>query len=158
MIGQNRVNAHLYPALLFFLLCLKFDNDVMIQPGRAAHLWNGPSLCGHKWRNGDKIKNGFQNKTQDKLADGVCKYKSTLIDKGLNYFISVKLLILKTIVSPASVVQDSTAWNSLFKCIKIQCKQSFLTRRWFRLLLLHINLFVTKTSGRRILALFEKLQ
>ena len=44
-------------------------------------------------------QNGFQNKTQDKLADGVCKYKSTLIDKGLNYFISVKLLILKTIVS-----------------------------------------------------------
>ena len=27
------------------------------------------------------------------------KYKSTLIDKGLNYFISVKLLILETIVS-----------------------------------------------------------
>ena len=29
----------------------------------------------------------------------LCKYKSTLIDKGLNYFISVKLLILETIVS-----------------------------------------------------------
>ena len=27
------------------------------------------------------------------------EYKSTLIDKGLNYFISVKLLILETIVS-----------------------------------------------------------
>ena len=28
------------------------------------------------------------------------EYKSTLIDKGLNYFISVKLLILETIVRP----------------------------------------------------------
>ena len=29
----------------------------------------------------------------------LCEYKSTLIDKCLNYFISVKLLILETIVS-----------------------------------------------------------
>ena len=45
----------------------------------------------------------------NKLGDGVlkpficemrlCEYKSTLIDKCLNYFISVKLLILETIVS-----------------------------------------------------------
>ena len=49
----------------------------MIKLGRAARLWNGPSLRGHRWRNGAKIskqnKMGFQNKTpaQDKLADGV---------------------------------------------------------------------------------------
>ena len=32
-----------------FLLRLKFDNDVMIKLGRAARLWNGTSLRGHKW-------------------------------------------------------------------------------------------------------------
>ena len=55
----------------FFLLRLKFDNDVMIKLGRAAHLWNGPSLRGHKWRNGARYQDGFHNKAQDKLADGV---------------------------------------------------------------------------------------
>ena len=45
---QDRDNAHLYPTLLFFLLRLKFDNDVMIKLGRAARLWHGPSLRGHK--------------------------------------------------------------------------------------------------------------
>ena len=45
----------------------------------------------------------LQNKTQ--FADGVLwemrlrEYKSTLIVKGLNYFIEVKLLILETSVS-----------------------------------------------------------
>ena len=99
--------------LLFFLLLLKFDSDVMIKLGRAARLWNGPSLRGQKWRNGAT----FQNKTkwlpkQNSGAGQACRwdfkpficemrlreYKSTLIDKGLNYFISVKLLILETIV------------------------------------------------------------
>ena len=65
---------NLYPALLFFLLRLKFDNDVMIKLGRAARLWNGPSLRGHKWRNGAKFQNRIKmacKQTQNKLADGV---------------------------------------------------------------------------------------
>ena len=54
-----------------------------------------------------KSKNGLQTNTEQVCRWG-CKpfisemrlreYKSTLIDKGLNYFISVKLLILETIV------------------------------------------------------------
>ena len=30
--------SHLYPTLLFFLLRLKFDNDVIIKLGRVARL------------------------------------------------------------------------------------------------------------------------
>ena len=84
----------------------------MIKLGRAARLWNGTSLRGHKWRNGAR----FQNKNPKWLANKRCEqayrwgfkpficemspreYKSTLIDKGLNYLISVKLLILEAIV------------------------------------------------------------
>ena len=44
--------AHLYPTLLFFLLRLKFDNDVIIKLGGVARLGNGPSLRGHNRRNG----------------------------------------------------------------------------------------------------------
>ena len=62
------------PTLLFFLLRLKFD-DVMIKLGRAARLWNGPNLRGHKWRNGarfqNKNQNGLQTNVPNKLADGV---------------------------------------------------------------------------------------
>ena len=72
---------------------------------------------------GGKIKSKWlanKRTTRNKLADGVLKpficemrlreYKSTLIDKGLNYFISVKLLILETIVSqrPSVIHHDST--------------------------------------------------
>ena len=75
LIGQDRDNAHLYPTLLFFLLRLKFDNDVMIKLGRAARLWNGPSLRGHKWRNGarfqNKNQNGLRTNGLNKLAGGV---------------------------------------------------------------------------------------
>ena len=86
----------------------------MIKLGRAVRLWNGPSLRGHKWRNGAR----FQNKIKwlaSKRTEQACsckwgfkpfiremrlrEYKSTLIDKGLNYFISVKLLILETVLS-----------------------------------------------------------
>ena len=84
----------------------------MIKLGRAARLWNGTSLRGQKWRNGAR----FQNKNPKWLANKRCEqayrwgfkpficemspreYKSTLIDKGLNYLISVKLLILEAIV------------------------------------------------------------
>ena len=75
MIDQDRDNAHIYPTLLFFLLRLKSDNDVMIKLGRAARLWNGPSLRGHKWRNGARFQNknqdGFRTNAPNKLADGV---------------------------------------------------------------------------------------
>ena len=85
----------------------------MIRLGRAARLWNGPSLRGHKWRNGARFQNKYKmacKQTHNKLADGVfnrfnicemrlLEYKLTLIDKGFNYFISFKLLILETIVS-----------------------------------------------------------
>ena len=46
----------------------------MIKLGRAARLWNGPSLRGHKWRNGAKFQNRIKmacKQTQNKLADGV---------------------------------------------------------------------------------------
>ena len=47
----------------------------MIKLGRAARLWNGPSLCGHKWRNGarfqNKNQNGLQANAPNKLVDGV---------------------------------------------------------------------------------------
>ena len=47
----------------------------MIKLGRAARLWNGPSLRGHKWRNGarfqNKKQNGLQTNVLNKLADGV---------------------------------------------------------------------------------------
>ena len=47
----------------------------MIKLGRAARLWNGPSLRGHKWRNGarfqNKNQNGLQTNVPNKLADGV---------------------------------------------------------------------------------------
>ena len=52
MIGQGRDNAQLYPTLLFFLLRLKFDNDVIIKLGRVARLGIGLSLRGHNRRNG----------------------------------------------------------------------------------------------------------
>ena len=42
----------------------------MIKLGRAARLWNGPSLRGHKWRNGARFQNCLQTK-HNKLADGV---------------------------------------------------------------------------------------
>ena len=43
----------------------------MIKLGRAARLWNGPSLRGHKWRNGARFKNGLRTNALNKLADGV---------------------------------------------------------------------------------------
>ena len=47
----------------------------MIKLGRAARLWNGPSLRGHKWRNGarfqNKNQNGLRTNVPNKLADGV---------------------------------------------------------------------------------------
>ena len=107
----------LLSTLLFFLLRLKFDNDVMIKLGRAARLWNGPSLRGHKWSNGERFQNknqnGLRTNAPNKLADGVLikpficemrlrEYKSTLIDKGLNYLISVKLLILRKQLCPSA--------------------------------------------------------
>ena len=85
----------------------------MIKLGCAARLWNGPSLRGHKWRNGARFQNKKLNWLANKRTEQACRwgfkqficemrlreYKLTLIDKGLNYFISVKLLILETIVS-----------------------------------------------------------
>ena len=60
---------------LIIVLRLKFDNDVMIKLGRAARLWNGPSLRGCKWRNGarfqNKNQNGLHTNVPNKLADGV---------------------------------------------------------------------------------------
>ena len=60
---------------LIIVLNLKFDNDVVIKLGRAARLWNGPSLRGYKWRNGarfqNKNQNGLQTNVPNKLADGV---------------------------------------------------------------------------------------
>ena len=96
-----------------FFLRLKFDKDVIIKLGRAARLWNRPSLRGHKWRNGARIQNKIKMACKTLNAEQACrwgfksficemrlrKYKSTLIDKGLNYFISGKLRILETIVS-----------------------------------------------------------
>ena len=80
----------------------------MIKLGRAARLWNGPSLHSHKWRNGARFQ-WLANKCSGQACRWgfkpfICemrlsKYKSTLINKGLNYFISVKLLILETIMS-----------------------------------------------------------
>ena len=47
----------------------------MIKLDRAARLWNGPSLRGHKRRNGarfqNKKQNGLQTNVPNKLADGV---------------------------------------------------------------------------------------
>ena len=47
----------------------------MIKLGRAARLWNGPSLRGHKWRNGERFQNknqnGLRTNAMNKLADGV---------------------------------------------------------------------------------------
>ena len=47
----------------------------MVKLGRAARLWNGPSLRGHKWRNGarfqNKNQNGLRTNALNKLADGV---------------------------------------------------------------------------------------
>ena len=64
-------------------------------------------------------ENGLRTNALNKLADVVLnrihvkmrlhEYKSTLIDKGLNYFISVKLLILETTVSQC-LCPD---WNNL---------------------------------------------
>ena len=60
-----------YPSI--FSLRSKFDNDVMIKLGPAARLWNGPSLRGHKWRNGarfqNKNQNGLRTNVPNKLAD-----------------------------------------------------------------------------------------
>ena len=65
--------------------------------------WGKISKQESKW-----LRTNALNKFAD-VADGVLnrlyvkwdfgEYKSTLIDKGLNYSISVKLLILETIVS-----------------------------------------------------------
>ena len=69
---KNSLELISYP--LFFLLRLKFDNDVIIKLGRAARLWNGPSLRGHKWGNGARFQNNINmaRKTKpNKLADGV---------------------------------------------------------------------------------------
>ena len=60
--------------LLFVRGASHFDNDVIIKLGRAARLWNGPSLRGHKWRNGARFQNKIKmvrKQTQNKLADGV---------------------------------------------------------------------------------------
>ena len=85
----------------------------MIKLGHTVCLWNGPSLRGHKWRNGVRFQNGLQTNTEQACRWGfkpfisemrLREYKSTLIDKGLNYFISVKLLILEAIVSQRPVV------------------------------------------------------
>ena len=49
----------------------------MIKLGRAARLWNGPSLRGRKWRNGERFQNKtkwFANKGTDKPADGVLNH------------------------------------------------------------------------------------
>ena len=47
----------------------------MIKLGRAARLWNGTSLRGHKWRNGarfqNKNQNGLRTNGLNKLTDGV---------------------------------------------------------------------------------------
>ena len=50
---KNSLELISYPSI--FLLLLKFDNDVIIKLGRAACLWNEPSLYGHKWRNGARL-------------------------------------------------------------------------------------------------------
>ena len=42
----------------------------MIKLGRAARLWNGPSLRSHKWKNGARFQNKRTN-ALNKLADGV---------------------------------------------------------------------------------------
>ena len=89
-----------YLTLLFFLLRLKFYNDAIIKLGRAVRLWNGTSLCSQKWRKGAIFLNQIKIacKTNAEHACrwgfklfiwemGLHKYKSTLIDKGLNYFI-----------------------------------------------------------------------
>ena len=65
---------------LFFLLRLKFDNDVMIKLGRAARLWNGTSLRGHKWRNGDKIE--MASKTKRRTSLQMFFLKNRLYVKG----------------------------------------------------------------------------
>ena len=125
LIGQDRDNAHLYPTLLFFLLRLKFDNDVMIKLGRACicgmdlvyAATNG--RMGTKWKWLPKQNAGQACRWGFKLF--ICErrlreYKSTLIDKGLNYFISVKLLILETIVS-----QHPWLVSCLIRCLLYDC-------------------------------------
>ena len=39
----------------------------MTKLGRAARLWNGPSLRGQKWRDGARFQN--KRKSEKKLAD-----------------------------------------------------------------------------------------
>ena len=78
----------------------------------TARLWSGPSLRSRKWRNGDKKSQWLPKQNAGQACRWgfkpfICErrlreYKSTLIDKGLNCFISVKLLILETIVSQRS--------------------------------------------------------
>ena len=41
LIGEYWDNAHLFPTLVFFLVSLKFDNDVNIKLGRA--------VCWREW-------------------------------------------------------------------------------------------------------------
>ena len=76
--------------------------------------------------------NGLRTNALNKLTDGVLnrlyaremrlrKYKSTLIDKGLNYFISVKLLILETIVS-------QRPWNNF---LQNAAQKSSVPRKFF---------------------------
>ena len=89
-------------------------NHVMIKLGRAARLWNIMELVYAATNGGmgqdfkTKLKWLANKRTEQACRWGfksfICemrlrKYKSTLIDKGLNYFVSVKLLILETIVS-----------------------------------------------------------
>ena len=103
---KNGLELISYPSI--FLLRLKFDNDVMIQLGHAVRLWNGPRNRGMGLDFKTKIKRLANKRTEQACRWGfkpfMCEmrlreYKSTLIEKGLNYFISVKLLILETTAS-----------------------------------------------------------
>ena len=101
----------------------------MIKLGRAARLWNGPSLRGHKWRNGAGFQNCLQTNAQQAcrwcFKPFICEMRlreySTLIDKGLDYFISVKLLILETIVSQRpwfNRIVEKLTYNRLIKYVE----------------------------------------
>ena len=68
---EKQFGTNIPPFYIFFLLRLKFDNDGNVKLGRAARLWNGPSLRGHKWRNGAR----FQNKIKKWLAN---KHRTSL--------------------------------------------------------------------------------
>ena len=67
----------------------------MIKMGRAARLWNGPSLRDHKCGNGARFQNKIKMACANKGTEQACRwgfkpficemrlreYKSTLIDK-----------------------------------------------------------------------------